>query len=124
VLQPLSPIYRYSLAAIAFCAMLIVGSYLIREGLDLPTRSEGDRQRLSPSLRGHEVWFPPPYRLALTVENVEVLPPTAIIRVRGHPCYFVDVGCGWYALRLVDHFVQGEAVVTDGAFLLKSELLR
>jgi membrane fusion protein, heavy metal efflux system len=73
----------------------------------------------------------------LTTEEVLAVPRTAISRVDGKPLVFVKLATGGFQRRPVDiggsggdlvevrsGLKAGETVATDGAFLLKSELLR
>ena len=122
--QPLNPFTRYSVAVMAFCVALVGGGYHVREAVRPQVSQESQAPPVLPTVRDHQIWMPPTYRSALSARRVDALPPSSVVLMRGLSCYFADVGQGWYALRLTDQFEPGEAVVTDGAFVLKSEYLR
>jgi hypothetical protein len=64
-------------------------------------------------------------RREVVSERVSFVPDTATILLHGQRCYFLDRGDGRYEVRPAYRPPEpGEWIVTDGAFLLKSELLR
>ena len=69
--------------------------------------------------------------------TVLVVPRSAVLQVEGEPSVFVSLGDGKYVARPVElgqeaqnrieierGLLEGDVVVTEGAFVLKSELLR
>jgi hypothetical protein len=77
-------------------------------------------------VRGKLLWLAPAYRIWIRSEVVSTLPSESVVLFGGEWHFFVDRGFGGYEARpLAAGFRQGERiVVSDGAFLLKSELLR
>jgi hypothetical protein len=80
---------------------------------------------VSSRVQGNRVWLSSPYRHWITASMASYIPATANVHIQETACYFVELGNGSYELRAVSAAVhREERVVTDGAFLLKSELLR
>jgi hypothetical protein len=76
-------------------------------------------------VRGERVWLSPPFRRNIQTTRADELGEVPLTFVNGRRSCFVALGNGWYERRDGSSpLLRGELVVTEGAFVVKSELLR